>query len=249
MIHALLTGSPAIDTGSCVTATDQIGTVRPQGTGCDIGAYEKPYVPPKPKKPRNRSPYNPNDGGAGWLLYPEADEVDVNRATAFKWFELADDDGDEISYDPQFCDGFESGECSSWSSINQLVMTDNSTLRQAQGDKADNVRLSVSKPITEGGALLFALGFIGAIRTRRGRAFMLALLLMTSGAVMTACGKSDDDSSTVSAAITCDDVAEGVVCRTQTGLLANTDYTWRVVASDGKGGENISIIRSFTTGE
>ncbi|MBF0634171.1 MAG: fibronectin type III domain-containing protein [Nitrospinae bacterium] len=39
---ALSVGSPAIDTGSCVTATDQIGTPRPQGGGCDIGAYEFP---------------------------------------------------------------------------------------------------------------------------------------------------------------------------------------------------------------
>ena len=259
MTHALLTGSPAIDTGSCVTATDQIGTVRPQGAGCDIGAYEAPYIPPP--KPRNHWPFNPNDGGADWLIYPGADETNVNPGTAFKWYKLVDDDGDEITYDPQFCDGFESGECTSWSSVNGRL----ATLRQAQGDKHLSLRgaegdVAISglprfarndgllKPVTTG-ALLFALGFIGAIRTRRGRAFMLALLLMTSGAVMTACGKSDDDSSTVSAAITCDSVEDGVVCRTQTGLAANTDYSWRVVATDGNGGENISVIRSFTTGE
>ena len=42
----LLAGSPAIDAaddGYC-PATDQIGTVRPQGGGCDIGAIE--YVSP-----------------------------------------------------------------------------------------------------------------------------------------------------------------------------------------------------------
>lgn len=41
MTHALLTGSPAIDgvTGTC-EAADQRGVPRPQGTGCDIGAYE-----------------------------------------------------------------------------------------------------------------------------------------------------------------------------------------------------------------
>ena len=40
--HALLIGSPAIDTGdntSC-PATDQRGLPRPQGAGCDIGSYE-----------------------------------------------------------------------------------------------------------------------------------------------------------------------------------------------------------------
>ncbi len=39
---ALLTGSPAIDTGTNTgcPATDQRGVTRPQGVGCDIGAYE-----------------------------------------------------------------------------------------------------------------------------------------------------------------------------------------------------------------
>jgi predicted outer membrane repeat protein len=42
LTHALLAGSPAIDAGSCVVgvATDQRGVARPQGVGCDIGAYE-----------------------------------------------------------------------------------------------------------------------------------------------------------------------------------------------------------------
>ncbi|HET6878237.1 MAG TPA: choice-of-anchor Q domain-containing protein [Jatrophihabitans sp.] len=42
---ALQPGSPAVDAiptsaGSCTGTTDQRGTARPQGTGCDIGAYE-----------------------------------------------------------------------------------------------------------------------------------------------------------------------------------------------------------------
>jgi predicted outer membrane repeat protein len=40
--HALLIGSPAIDTGDITAcpATDQRGVPRPQGAGCDIGSYE-----------------------------------------------------------------------------------------------------------------------------------------------------------------------------------------------------------------
>jgi len=44
--HALLSGSPAIDTGDCTNiagnpvASDQRGVVRPQGAHCDIGAFE-----------------------------------------------------------------------------------------------------------------------------------------------------------------------------------------------------------------
>lgn len=49
-IRALLSGSPAIDAGICTdgsgnpVATDQRGVARPQGSSCDIGAYE--YRPP-----------------------------------------------------------------------------------------------------------------------------------------------------------------------------------------------------------
>ena len=44
--HALLSGSPALDTGTCTdhaddtVLTDQRGVIRPQGSACDIGAYE-----------------------------------------------------------------------------------------------------------------------------------------------------------------------------------------------------------------
>lgn len=41
--HALLAGSPAIDAGSTpdCPAADQRGVSRPQGSGCDIGSYER----------------------------------------------------------------------------------------------------------------------------------------------------------------------------------------------------------------
>ena len=42
LTHALLAGSPAIDAadaGVC-PATDQRGVARPQGAGCDVGAFE-----------------------------------------------------------------------------------------------------------------------------------------------------------------------------------------------------------------
>jgi hypothetical protein len=41
--HALLAGSPAIDTGACagIPGADQRGVSRPQGPACDIGAFEK----------------------------------------------------------------------------------------------------------------------------------------------------------------------------------------------------------------
>jgi hypothetical protein len=44
LTHALLPGSPAIDTANdaACPATDQRGITRPQGTHCDVGAYEAP---------------------------------------------------------------------------------------------------------------------------------------------------------------------------------------------------------------
>ena len=46
--RALLTGSPARDRGSDAgcPATDQRGVARPQGSRCDIGAYERRNGPP-----------------------------------------------------------------------------------------------------------------------------------------------------------------------------------------------------------
>lgn len=46
--HALLAGSPAIDAvplADCTVNFDQRGVARPQGSACDIGAYEAPGVP------------------------------------------------------------------------------------------------------------------------------------------------------------------------------------------------------------
>jgi hypothetical protein len=52
LTHALLEGSPAIDKaagGTSCPATDQRGTTRPQGPGCDIGAYERLFQAPQPQ--------------------------------------------------------------------------------------------------------------------------------------------------------------------------------------------------------
>jgi hypothetical protein len=58
--HALLPGSAAIDTavGTC-PATDQRGVTRPQGTGCDVGAFELEQEP--------LNVINTNDSGRGSL--------------------------------------------------------------------------------------------------------------------------------------------------------------------------------------
>ncbi len=43
LTHGLMVGSPAVDAAPCIgiVPTDQRGVLRPQGSGCDIGAYER----------------------------------------------------------------------------------------------------------------------------------------------------------------------------------------------------------------
>jgi predicted outer membrane repeat protein len=62
---ALLAGSPAIDHADSAhcPATDEIGTTRPQGPACDVGAYEVPVAATVPPPPAN--PAAPKIGVAG----------------------------------------------------------------------------------------------------------------------------------------------------------------------------------------
>jgi hypothetical protein len=56
-VHALLANSSVIDTipaGECVLQTDQTGKERPQGAGCEIGAYEYPWESPAEGDAYNR---------------------------------------------------------------------------------------------------------------------------------------------------------------------------------------------------
>jgi len=71
---ALLSGSPAIDAGGLpCPPTDQRGVPRPQGPGCDIGAYEVVVPPPPPPSPE---PASPSDEA---LLNFRAGKVRVNH--------------------------------------------------------------------------------------------------------------------------------------------------------------------------
>jgi hypothetical protein len=77
--HALGTDSPAIDAGVCtddagqVVATDQRGVVRPQGAGCDMGAFEREHVGPAPVFGGFRAPVS----ATGWNLVRAGQAVPV----------------------------------------------------------------------------------------------------------------------------------------------------------------------------
>jgi hypothetical protein len=57
--HALMTLSPAVDAGGPLCPppfTDQRGSPRPVGNGCDVGAYESPFAAPTPSGPPTATP-------------------------------------------------------------------------------------------------------------------------------------------------------------------------------------------------
>jgi CSLREA domain-containing protein len=65
-VYPLLGGSPAIDAGTSLLcpATDQIGTLRPQGAACDIGAFE--FIPPDLTPPVIVADVAPPPNANGW---------------------------------------------------------------------------------------------------------------------------------------------------------------------------------------
>jgi hypothetical protein len=83
--HALLPGSLAIDyipKGDCVVLTDQTGKDRPQGLGCDIGAYELPQwvigIDIKPGSSRNT--LNPKSKGTIWVAILSAKSFNATES-------------------------------------------------------------------------------------------------------------------------------------------------------------------------
>jgi CSLREA domain-containing protein len=77
--HALLLGSPASNAASCTVANDQRGVFRPQGSACDIGAYEalRPCITP----PAGMVGWWPFDEGGGATSFQ--DVIGGNNATPF----------------------------------------------------------------------------------------------------------------------------------------------------------------------
>ena len=81
---ALLAGSPAIDHADSANcpATDEIGTTRPQGPACDVGAYE--VIVPKPPAPPVTPPVTPPAKPAA----PKVGVAGVRRACVSRSFHV-----------------------------------------------------------------------------------------------------------------------------------------------------------------
>jgi len=95
--HALQIDSPAVDAGNpagcadnqdAILSADQRGMVRPQGNGCDIGAFEW-------------YPYFVSSNIA--LVYPEDGDTDIGTTATFIWKKGATTDGSDASYSILYC--------------------------------------------------------------------------------------------------------------------------------------------------
>ncbi len=90
LVHPLLDGSPAIDAGACLAGitTDQRGETRPQGAGCDIGAYEF-YVP---VAPTGVSITGPADGvvGESYAFTATVSPPTVTLPLTYTWTPMPD---------------------------------------------------------------------------------------------------------------------------------------------------------------
>ncbi|MBL8204113.1 MAG: hypothetical protein JNM09_07780 [Blastocatellia bacterium] len=83
--HALLSGSPAIDTGSTALApaTDQRGVTRPGGAAADIGAYEVGDTVP-PDTTITGNPTNPSNSSSATFTFTGSDNVTPAGSLTFQ---------------------------------------------------------------------------------------------------------------------------------------------------------------------
>jgi hypothetical protein len=88
---ALLPGSPAIDAGDDANcpATDQRGVTRPQGSHCDIGAYE--FVPTPTVKPGIPALLSPANGALVNTLQPTLDWEDSSPVALYYQLQVSAD--------------------------------------------------------------------------------------------------------------------------------------------------------------
>jgi len=200
------------------------------------------FYPPETSGSGSSTNNPPTYSGEGsWIVYPANGATDIPTDTPFFWYGLVDPDGNPIGYEIWFCDGPDSNNCSVWNSTAGLAGESHNKIFAGLGAMSGVVLIG------------FLLG--GGMKSRSGRALMLALFFITAGFTISACsgssgsGSSAADSGAGTVALSCDSIEQGQQCQQVTGLTSNTTYYWKVVASDGNGGTTDSDTWSFTTGQ
>lgn len=180
----------------------------------------------------NSPPYY-DGGGDDWLVWPAGGGSNIATSTGLIWKKLTDDEGDAISYETRLCGNFANGECvGEWTVAARVESPASRNAMAALGF---------------GAALLSGFGFV---RARRGRAWMLALLILAGGAASASCGSSSTaENAATPESRSCDGMAADEECQAVTGLSPETEYHWKVVAADSAGAQVESATRSFTTGK
>jgi CSLREA domain-containing protein len=91
-VHPLQSNSPAIDTGVCLAGieVDQLGSPRPQGDGCDIGAFEA--AEQVPVGLLSVSINGPSTGGVGvtYTFTAEVTPADASQPITYTWAPVPD---------------------------------------------------------------------------------------------------------------------------------------------------------------
>jgi len=188
---------------------------------------------PEDDAPASNTPPYFNGGGDDWLSWPAEGAANIATGTGLIWKKLTDDDGDPITYETLLCASYANGECaSSWT-----------VAARATSPAPSNAMAALGFGIA-------ALAGFGFVRTRKGRAFLLALLILASGAAAASCGSSGSaDSASTPESRSCDGVAADEECQPVTNLAPETGYHWKVTATDSGGNQVQSATRSFTTGK
>jgi HYDIN/CFA65/VesB-like, Ig-like domain len=159
-----------------------------------------------------------NPPSAPTMVSPLDGQTGVGTTATLEWTKSTDPDNDPLTYHVYDC-------------------TDNTFASCTPVDVASRGRAGI---YFAGSGLLF-FGFVFT-RGNRGKMLMLALMLgmvLTTGALVTSCGKSSGSSTPAP-------VSTGITYQAS-GLSSATTYYWKVIADDGKGGLASSATWSFTT--
>ncbi|MBI4829436.1 MAG: right-handed parallel beta-helix repeat-containing protein [Nitrospinae bacterium] len=188
---------------------------------------------PEDEPAASNTPPHYDGGGDDWLVWPAQGGSNVATSTGLIWKKLTDDEGDAISYETRLCANYASGEC-----VGEWTVAARVESRASRNAMA---------ALGFGAAMIAGFGFV---RTRRGRAVMLALLILASGAAAASCGSSSTaENAATPESRSCDGAAADEECQSVTGLSPETEYHWKVVAADSAGAQVESATRSFTTGK